>query len=73
MFGARVATTIRRKVMRGDAGLKYEESKVFERTPVSRAELEARKAFKPTQPETMEYARIQKAFHESSSNRSDWP
>ena len=36
-----------------------------ERTPVSRAELEARKAFKPAQPETTEYARIQKAFDEN--------
>jgi hypothetical protein len=34
-------------------------------TPLSRAELEAHKAFKPTQPETMEYARIQKAFHDN--------
>lgn len=38
---------------------------MFERKPASRAELEARKAFKPAQPETTEYARTQKAFHEN--------
>lgn len=38
---------------------------MFERKPASRAELEARKAFKPAQPETNEYARAQKAFHEN--------
>jgi hypothetical protein len=36
-----------------------------ERIPVSQAELEARKAFKPRQPETTEYARMQKAFHDN--------
>jgi hypothetical protein len=36
-----------------------------ERTPASRAELEARKAFKPSQPETTEYTKIQKAFHDN--------
>jgi len=41
------------------------EHQMFERTPVSRAVLEARKAFKPVQPETTEYARNQKAFHEN--------
>ena len=38
---------------------------MFERRPPSRTELEARKAFKPAQPETTEYARAQKAFHEN--------
>jgi hypothetical protein len=38
---------------------------MFERRPPSRAELEARKAFKPAQPETTEYARAQKAFQEN--------
>ncbi len=38
---------------------------MFERRPASRAELEARKAFKPAQPETTEYAKAQKAFHEN--------
>lgn len=38
---------------------------MFKQTPVSRAELEARKAFKPSQPETTEYAKMQKAFHEN--------
>jgi hypothetical protein len=39
--------------------------KMFERRPASRAELEARKAFKPGQLDTTEYARAQKAFHEN--------
>jgi hypothetical protein len=38
---------------------------MFKQTPVSRAELEAHKAFKPGQPETTEYARMQKAFHDN--------
>jgi hypothetical protein len=38
---------------------------MFERTPVSRAALEADKAFKPVQPEATEYARIQKAFDDN--------
>lgn len=38
---------------------------MFERKPASRAEREARKAFKPDQPETTEYARTQKAFHDN--------
>jgi len=38
---------------------------MFERPPVSRAVLEARRAFKPIQPETTEYARKQKAFHDN--------
>jgi hypothetical protein len=38
---------------------------MFERRPASHAELEARKAFKPAQPETTEYARAQKSFHEN--------
>jgi hypothetical protein len=38
---------------------------MFERIPVSRAVLEAHKAFKPVQPETTEYARIQKAFDDN--------
>ena len=36
---------------------------MFERTPVSRVKLEAHKAFKPSQPEATEYARMQKAFN----------
>ena len=38
-----------------------------ERTTVTRAELEARKAFKPSQPATTEteYARTQKALHDN--------
>ena len=35
---------------------------MFKQTPVSRAELEAHKAFKPGQPETTEYTRVQQAF-----------
>jgi hypothetical protein len=38
---------------------------MFERIHVSRAELEARKAFKPIQPQTTEYARKQKALHDN--------
>lgn len=38
---------------------------MFERKPASRAELEARKAFKPAEPESTEYARAQKSFHEN--------
>jgi hypothetical protein len=38
---------------------------MFERRPASRAELEARKAFKPGQLDSTEYARAQKAFHEN--------
>ena len=38
---------------------------MFERKPASRAELEARKAFKPAQPKTTEYARAQESFHEN--------
>lgn len=38
---------------------------MFERRPATHAELEARKAFKPAQPETTEYARAQNAFHEN--------
>jgi hypothetical protein len=38
---------------------------MFARRPTSRAELEARKAFKPAQPESTEYARAQQAFHEN--------
>ena len=38
---------------------------MFERRPASHAELEARKAFKPAEPETTEYARVQKSFHEN--------
>lgn len=38
---------------------------MFERKQASRAELEARKAFKPAEPETTEYARAQKSFHEN--------
>jgi predicted lipid-binding transport protein (Tim44 family) len=38
---------------------------MFERTPVSRAVLEARRAFKPTQPQKTEYAAEQKALHDN--------
>jgi hypothetical protein len=38
---------------------------MFERIPVTRAVLEAHKAFKPIQAETTEYARIQKAFQDN--------
>lgn len=38
---------------------------MFERTPVSRAVLEARRAFKPPQPEATEQAKEQKAFHDN--------
>jgi hypothetical protein len=38
---------------------------MFQRTPVSRAVLEANRAFKPARPETTEYAKRQKAFHEN--------
>jgi hypothetical protein len=38
---------------------------MFERIPVKPAVLEAQKAFKPIQPETTEYARIQRAFHDN--------
>ena len=38
---------------------------MFERKPASRAELEARKAFKPAEAETTEYARAQRSFHEN--------
>jgi hypothetical protein len=38
---------------------------MIERAPVSRAVLEANKAFKPSQPETTEYARIQKALDDN--------
>lgn len=38
---------------------------MFERTTVSRAMLEARRAFKPTQPEKTEYATEQKALHDN--------
>ena len=36
---------------------------MFEHARVSRATLEARKAFKPAQPATTEYAKNQQAFH----------
>jgi hypothetical protein len=36
-----------------------------ERTRVSRAELEAQKAFKPNQPKTTEYAKMEKSFHDN--------
>ena len=38
---------------------------MIERAHVSRAVLEANRAFKPVPPETTEYARIQKAFHDN--------
>jgi hypothetical protein len=38
---------------------------MFERTTVSRAVLEARRAFKPTQPEKTEYATEQRALHDN--------
>ena len=36
---------------------------MFEQARVSRAALEARKAFKPAQPATTEYEKNQQAFH----------
>lgn len=36
---------------------------MLQRTPVSRAVREANRAFKPAQPKTTEYARMQNAFH----------
>jgi hypothetical protein len=38
---------------------------MLKRSPVSDAVLEANRAFKPPQPETTEYARMQKAFHDN--------
>ena len=38
---------------------------MFEQTPVSHAVLEARRAFKPTQPQKTEYAAEQKALHDN--------
>jgi len=38
---------------------------MIEQARVSRAELEARKAFKSTQPQTTEYAKMQEAFQEN--------
>jgi hypothetical protein len=38
---------------------------MFSRRGGTRAELEAGKVFKPAQPETTEYAKAQKAFHEN--------
>lgn len=38
---------------------------MFEQTPVSRAVLEARRAFKPTRPQKTEYAAEQKALHDN--------
>jgi len=48
-----------------DTGSGDGETLMFKRTPVSRAELEAQKAFKPSQPETPEHERAQKAFHDN--------
>ena len=38
---------------------------MIERSLVSRAVLEANRAFKPVPPETTEYAKIQRAFHDN--------
>jgi hypothetical protein len=38
---------------------------MFQRTPTSRAVLEANRAFKPVQPALTEYARTQKAFNDN--------
>jgi hypothetical protein len=38
---------------------------MFERTPPSRAVLQANRAFKPAQPEATEYERTQKALHDN--------
>lgn len=38
---------------------------MIERSPASRAAREANRAFKPIPPETTEYAKIQKAFHDN--------
>jgi hypothetical protein len=38
---------------------------MFQRTPASRAVLEANRAFKPVQPALTEYARTQKAFDDN--------
>jgi hypothetical protein len=57
--------TIRLKITREDTGSGDGETLMFKRTPVSRAELEAQKAFKPSQPETPEHERAQKAFHDN--------
>ena len=38
---------------------------MIERARMRRAELEARKTFKPPQPEMTEYAKMQQAFHEN--------
>jgi hypothetical protein len=41
------------------------EVRMSERTPVSRAVLEANRAFKPAEPKATEYERMRKAFHEN--------
>ena len=38
---------------------------MFERTPPSRAVLQANRAFKPVQPEPTEYEKTQKAAHDN--------
>lgn len=38
---------------------------MIQRSRVSRAVSEANRAFKPVPPETTEYAKIQKAFHDN--------
>lgn len=38
---------------------------MLRRTPVNRAVLEANRVFKPAEPKTTEYARMQKAFDEN--------
>jgi hypothetical protein len=38
---------------------------MFKRTPASRAVLEADRAFKSAEPQTTEYAKAQKAFHDN--------
>jgi hypothetical protein len=41
------------------------EIQMIERSRVSRAAVEANRAFKPIAPETTEYAKTQKAFHDN--------
>jgi hypothetical protein len=50
--------------MRRRASVSQTEIKMIQRT-LSRAALEADKAFKPAEPETTEYARTQQAFQDN--------
>lgn len=38
---------------------------MFKEKPASRAELAARKVFKPVQPDSSDYAKSQKTFHDN--------